>query len=151
MSAKPPFLAAAFFCDNLLIDQDGVGTAVRIVDRIFIQKLNEPGATVKEVGALTMYLSFKAGGYVGKAKLQVKATTPSGKTLGVTNIELEFSEQASGANLAFRSAFAFAEEGVHWLDVNLNGELVTRMPLDVQLLTPEMLRVPAPAPDAAGS
>jgi hypothetical protein len=140
MTTKPPYLAAAFFCDQVLQEQDGVASAIRIIDRIFIPELAPP-KDAKAAADMRMFISFKGGGYVGKATVKLAPTAPSGKALKEQQIEIQFSRELNaGANIIIRAALAFEEEGVYWFDVYCNDELVTRMPLDVQLMTPEMLR-----------
>jgi hypothetical protein len=141
MSAKPPYVAAAFICEKILQEQDGVASAIRIIDRIFIEKVNAPGDERTGAAELMIFISFKGGGYTGKADVLLAPTMPSGKPMKSQQLEVQFpKEHNAGANIVVRAAIAFHEEGVHWFNVSLNGELVTRMPLDVQQMTPEMLQ-----------
>lgn len=134
MSASIPHLIAALFCEKPLQEQDGVLSAIRIFDRVFIPKLeqNEPP---QQVFPLALLLMFKSGGYKGKAKVRVVPKAPSGVVRKDFEQEIELPEQPNaGANLILNIAFAPREEGVYWFEILVNGELVTRTPLDVQLL-----------------
>jgi len=158
MTANAPYLIAALFCENVLHEQDGVLTAVRIIDRIFVQRLSaaqKQGAATDMV-AINLFVSFKGGGYSGKGKLKMAPVSPSGKELKTQETEVEFPPQPNaGINLVIRGLIAFREEGVHWFRIYFNEDLVTQTPLDVQLMTPEMLQSlpggspgkPAAAPD----
>ncbi len=144
MNTKPPYLAAAFFCENVLTEQDGVASAIRIVDRLFIPKLSpaKPAeGTATPAALINLFISLKGGGYSGKGQVKFVPVTPSGKSLTPQEMEIEFpKEPNAGANIVVRTAIAFKEEGVYWFEIYFNGELVTRTPLDVQLMTAEMLQ-----------
>lgn len=140
MAIKPPYLAAALICENVLLEQDGVSSVIRIIDRIFVPELasdKEPSGLVP----LTLFLSFKSGGFVGKGTAKLIIVSPSGKAAKPQETPLEFKgDPNGGANMIVRAAIAFKEEGVYWFDVYYDSELVTRMPLDVQLMKTEMLQ-----------
>lgn len=139
MPAKAPYLNAGFFCENVLQESDGVVSAIRIVDRIFIPRVNALDSEQKEVAVLTLFLAFKSAGYVGEGTVKLSSVAPSGKQLKAIELKIELpKEPNAGANVIARSAFAFHEEGVHWFDVFFNDELVTRTPIDVQIMTTEM-------------
>jgi hypothetical protein len=153
MPAKGPYLVAAFFCENVLFEQDGVITAVRIIDRIFVQRIatEKKEGEVAEVVQINLFVSLKGGGYVGKGKLKMFPVSPSGKELKTQETEVELPAQPNaGVNLVIRGLLAFREEGVYWFRIYFNDELITQTPLDVQLMTPEMLQsLPGGAPGKA--
>jgi hypothetical protein len=139
MPAKPPYLNAVFFCENVLQEADGVVSAIRIVDRIFVPRINSQSSEPQDLVALTLFLGFKGGGYVGEGTVTLSSVAPSGKKTKSMDVIVQFpKEPNSGANVIARTAFTFHEEGVYWFDVVFNGELITRTPIDVQLMTLEM-------------
>jgi len=141
MPLNPPYLVSAVFCDKVLLEQDGVPSAIRIVDRIFVQKLSKEGVVPGGLYALTLLLMFKSGGYKGAAKIQIILRPPSGAGRPIIEQEIVIPEQVNaGANIVATVPLAPNEEGVYWFDVLLNGELVTRTPLEVQVLP---LQVPS--------
>lgn len=145
MPLKPPYLIAAIFCEKLLLEQDGVASAIRIVDKLLVKELSKKdGAPAGAVYALTILLMFKSGGYKGPAKVQLVPNRPSGETSKKIEQEVAMPEQANaGANLVLTIPFAPSEEGVYWFDVLLNGTLVTRMPLEVQVLPVQVQSSPS--------
>ncbi len=139
MPVQPPFLVAAFFCEKVLLEQDAVTSAIRIIDRVFVQEVaQEPRPTQTLLSQLTLYVSFRGAGYKGPAKLKIVPSSPSGKAPDITlEQSIDFPEQPNaGVNLVVPMALGFRETGVYWFEIYLNNELVTRTPLDVQLALP---------------
>lgn len=135
---------ASFFCERPLIEQDGVMSAIRIFDKIFVPKL-EQDEPPQSIVPLTLLLMFKGGGYKGPAKVRVVPKRPSGMVRPEFEQDIQLPEQQNGgANVIANVAFAPAEEGVYWFDVFVNDELITRIPLEVQLL-PSPTPMPQPA------
>ena len=135
MTTNRAHLTAAFFCERPLLEQDGVMSAIRIFDRIFVPQL-EQSEPPKAPVPLTLVLMFKSGNYSGPASVKISPVPPSGKKPS-KEIEqkLELPNQPNGgANLLANISFAPKEEGVYWFDIYFNGELITRTPLDVQIL-----------------
>ena len=132
MPARPPFLIAAIFCERPLFEQDGVISVIRIFDRIFVPRVPHPAEAAIP---LTLVLMFKGGGYKGKAKITILPRPPSNAERPKSEQEIQLPEQANaGANLIATIPFTPNEEGVYWFEVFVNDELVTRTPLDVQVL-----------------
>lgn len=131
---KPPYLLAAFLCEKVLTEQDGVTSAIRIFDRVFVPYLEKEDPP-KSAVALTLLLMFKSGGFKGKATVTISLFAPSGAKRPDTTQEVTFPEQVNGgANIVGNIAFSPKEEGLYWFEILLNGESVTRIPLDVQVL-----------------
>jgi hypothetical protein len=126
-----PYLAAAFLCERLLQDKDGVYSAIRLVDRIIQTATGpQPPAEMPPLPVnLTAFVSFKAGAARGRHTVTLRLEDPSGirSNLGTTGIVLEGDDR--GANVAAQLGMNLRLEGLYWIDVLLGGNLVTRMPL----------------------
>lgn len=132
MAAKQPLLLTAIFCERPLFEQDGVVSFIRIFDRIFVPNIPHPTETAIQ---LTLVLMFKGGGYKGKARVAILPRPPSNAERPRSEREIELPEQPNGGtNLIAILPFAPSEEGVYWFEIFVNDELVTRTPLDVQVL-----------------
>lgn len=132
---NPPFLTAAVFCENALREQDGVFSLIRVIDKIFVERLG----TKEQEGVVPtrLFIGFKSGGYSGKGKIRLVPISPSGKRLKVSELEIDFpKDPQAGVNIDVRADVAVQEEGVYWFEIYCNDELATRTPLDVQLWTP---------------
>ena len=74
-------MGAAFLCEKILMEGDGVASAIRIVDRPIHQPFTEdPQGPMEPLGhELTLFLIFKAGVAKGSMSLEVRLEKPSGE------------------------------------------------------------------------
>ena len=130
-----PYLSMAFFCEKLLREADGVLSAIRIVDRFSVQGTTEdmPASTI----AFTIVIVFKSGEFRGRAEIELKCTSPSGKPLPSTKFPVVFEGEGDrGTGVGVMIQFRAEEEGLFWFEVLLNAvggnpEPVTRIPLRI--------------------
>lgn len=129
-----PFLKAALFCENAIEDKEGVLTLVRVIDRV-VQQAIGPDAPA-EMPAISNYpltavLMFVSGSARGSLEVGLSLESPSGMAtnLGTSTILLEGEDR--GANLVARMALNLDQQGLYWLDVFVDGQRFTRVPLRV--------------------
>lgn len=128
-----PFLAAAFFCERVLQEKDGVLSAIRIIDR-FIHTITGADAPDKMPPfniQISILIAFKSGDAKGKQELKINPITPSGKTLPGISLPVLFEGIGRGNNINIGYAFEAQEEGLYWFDITLNNVLITKIPLSV--------------------
>jgi hypothetical protein len=138
---KPrPHLAAAFMCERIIEDKEGVLSAIRIVDTFTVEPPPQGALSpnAQAVARFTMLLSFKAGDAEGKYKLQLRLQGPSGKPLkskddpSDASFPLVFEGPShEGANVVVNFVLPIAEFGQYWFDVLVDDEVVTRVPFKV--------------------
>lgn len=134
-----PFLSSAVFCDNVLKDDDGAMTAVRMIDRVTISVPSDAPADLpsEDKQLLTQVeglVAFKTGDSPGKHEIKLVLNSPSGKRQAVMAHPAEFrAEPFGGFNLKLKMGIAVQECGLHWMDVLLDDRLMTRMPLLISL------------------
>ena len=128
-----PYVIAAFFCEKVLQEKDGVLTAIRIFDRISVQWPQGATPTDDVSIAVTLLTLLKGNGFVGPAKISISGEGPSGRVLnhGVSDIDVVFGSIDPAVNVIANVTLAVKEDGVHWFAVALNGEELTRTPLHV--------------------
>lgn len=148
MSGKPlPHLMAAFFCERILEEKDGVLSAIRIVDRITAQAqfAHPSGVVVQALPGvappekmppfpinLIALVAFKAGAAAGTFNLELLPRNPAGmKMPGISFPILVEGGEDRGINVRLQVNFVAETEGLYWFDVLLDGTLVTRIPLRV--------------------
>jgi hypothetical protein len=127
-----PFLQMAVFCEKVLQEQDGVLSAIRIVDRYITQPI--PGIEAPDLMPtikidVSIIIGLKPGNVTGKHELKIKPTSPSGKDLPGFSSPVLFEGEDQGANLILRYVFEANEEGIYWFDVSLDDNILTKMPL----------------------
>lgn len=142
-----PYLAAAFFCEKMLKEADGVSTFVRMVDILTVPKPDDlpvgPDGQPPLAGTMiTAVVSFKSGNATGEKPAKLVANFPSGRQMDIVAATPVFLGGEKGASLYVHMPVPVTEEGLYWYDVILDGETVTRMPLRIIYREPS----PAPAP-----
>ena len=128
-----PYLAAAFLCETVLQERDGILSAIRIVDRI-IATASGPSAPQQMPPVavnLTALIIFRSGDAKGSFTVKIQPVSPSGFRTPEVALPIFLEGDDRGANLVSIIAFQAREEGLYWFDVSLNKDLITRMPLRV--------------------
>ena len=145
-----PYVAAGFFCEHVIEGKDGVLSVVRIVDR-FTRTVTGPGAPDFMPPApvrAQLLVSLKSGDAQGRHEVSVTVEQPSGLTETIVpgaSVLLGGGER--GANLVFDLDWLAAQEGLHWFDVLLDGQRITRVPLRVAYMREETRGTLASGPD----
>lgn len=132
MADGGPFLAAAFFCERVIEDKEGILTVVRIVDRIVQTAIgvDTPDVMPPANVSLTLLIALRSGEARGRHDVQIAAENPSGlrKPLAQAfSVLLEGEDR--GANLVINLNFTAPQEGLYWFDVLVDQRRVTRVPL----------------------
>src|SRR5262249_40244121 len=122
-----PYLAAAFFCENVIEDKaDGALSAIRIIDKIDMilpetAAPDFPSEQNKLPVAISAVLSFKTGDATGDHDVRLVMESPSGRENPPFEQTLKFSkEQYGGANLRLNTTIMVVKGGLFWLDVYLD-------------------------------
>ncbi len=130
--AEKPYLAAAFLCERILHERDGVLTAIRIVDTFNVTLPPNLPPDAKPAIQITGLLSFKKsspGAEAEQHQAEIRLRTPSGREHPPAVFDVFFKpEQIAGANQIIQMNIGVEEFGLHWLDVLLDGEPITRIP-----------------------
>lgn len=149
---KVPFVAFALFCERVLQEQDGVLSAIRIVDRLNLHEAPRselPARTQAQViSGINLLIGLKSGEYKGKGTISLQAYTPTGERLEELKLEMQVELQggAHAQQLVVQLAgLPFTKEGVYWIDVLFDGTVLTRVPLSVSV-NPNSTTEPAPKP-----
>jgi hypothetical protein len=133
-----PYLAAAFFCEKVLREQDGVLTAVRIVDR-----WNVAGPTQEMVPTVIqafLVILFKSGIHRGQAQVTITPISPSNVRMQPIMLPVLFEgEDERGAGTIIPMGFPVQESGTYWFEVALSvpssgAQVVTAIPMRVAYL-----------------
>ena len=127
-----PLIAAAIFCDKVLAHADGSVSPIRLIDTYYTQGL-APDADPEERVPIRLegLVAFKSGEVRGQRTLRLIWTTPTGKRRLLMEQELQFKGGEAGINYRFNLLLNIKTEGLWWLDVQINGKRVTRMPLRI--------------------
>ena len=133
-----PYLTAAFFCERMLREQDGVLSAIRIVDR---WNISGPAPTIAPTVIQTFLATlFHCGIYRGQAQVTITPIAPSNHRLQPITLPVLFEDADDrGAGIIMPIGFPVQEDGTYWFEValskqNLPPEVVTYIPMRVVYL-----------------
>lgn len=128
-----PHVNAALLCEKVLQEGDGVLSLIRVVDRLTHAVTGEdpPEAMPPLPIDLTAVVMLKSDQARGRFRLTLRPETPAGLQLPAVEIPVHLDGEERGQNVIVRLAFVAEMEGLYWIDVLFEGELVTRVPLRV--------------------
>jgi hypothetical protein len=130
-----PFLIAAVMCEKVLTDKDGAISMIRAVDKI---TATATGPVVPEQMPptqvnLSLVIMLKAGEARGRFMVKIRPEAPGGVRLAETELPVSFpGAPDAGANLIVNFGLVAAHEGLYWIDILLDDQLLTRSPLRIE-------------------
>ena len=129
---------AAYFCDRVLQEQNGVLSTIRIVDRWTV---NGPTETMPLTVLQTfLVVLFKSGLYRGTGQLTLTPISPSNVRMEPIILPIVFGgDDDAGAGTVLPIGFPVQEDGPYWFEVSLAGQglptyVVTCIPMRVVYL-----------------
>jgi hypothetical protein len=123
-----PYITAAFICEKTLQEQDGVLSAIRIIDRITFTTTSD-GTLLQPRQALTFVITLKSGQARGTYTVSITQEMPSGQQAPFVEAPILLEGEDRGVNLILNGVFEPDEAGLYWWDVRFDGTLLTRIPL----------------------
>lgn len=133
-----PHLAAAFLCEKVLKEGDGVASFIRVVERFTVPKFSlppgvqlPPGATAAiQFNLVVILKSGDLGG--GKFGMRIALMKPDGSQSSSQPVDIFFNgADDNGVAVVSPITIPTPEEGLHWFDVYFEERLITRIPLRV--------------------
>lgn len=125
-----PYIQAAGICQTSIIDNMGLLSVVRFLDRIPVIGMT-PEMRPQPLANYQLVVALKSGEMRGKANLRVTPTTNTGRTLPPIEAAVLFEGEERGYVLAVPLNIVVEEEGLHWLELTLDGALLSRIPFRV--------------------
>ena len=147
-TAFGPYLNAAFLCEKVLEQKDGVLSVIRIIDRFtykYTVSSENPSTDVRTFKATFAFvLILKSGENPGVTNIKIVPKKPDNSTLPpiAQTIHLD-TPNNKGHNLVINSNFTFDQRGVWWFEVFINDMPRTKIPLEVIFLPQAMVQPPA--------
>lgn len=153
MSAFPtgPHVNAAFLCEKVLTEQDGVNSYIRVVDR-FVRQVVSPEQPMEippmQVSTV-LAIVLKPDRALGSFQIAVELEKPSGEKVPGHEFTVNFSGGPNaGVNVHVQLQVALDEAGLWWIDL-LGGEgrqLMSRVPMELQDQWIKGQVMPGPSP-----
>ncbi len=129
-----PYIQVACFCENVIKDDTGALSIIRIIDTLTSQaKGPEPPEEMPPVNIqLKLVLAFKSGTARGRYNLKIVPELPNGSTKDPMIMSVHFDGEEKGANVISNIPFAFEMEGLYWFIVYLDDERFTALPFRIK-------------------
>lgn len=129
MSNPKPWVNVAAFCEKVLIERDGVVSAIRIIDTITVLESPPPPAGLAlPVSAIVV---LKSGDVVvGESHVSLVLEEPDGTRKPFPEkFPVIFLGAEQGVNVVANFALPAQKFGLYWVEIIWNDELLTRIPL----------------------
>ena len=138
MGNAKPYLQAACVCENILIEPDTVPSLIRIVGKFIITPPDiEMPKGIPTGFPMKLFVSFKRGDSIGKGKVSVYGTRPDGSDGPKTDTEVVFPGGVSGtAQIKADFHIIDPQAGTYWFNVLWDDELITKIPVEVEITKP---------------
>jgi hypothetical protein len=134
-----PHLSAAFICEKILMERDGVPSFIRAAERFTIPVLPPipPGVPVPQMQTpplqTNLVVLLKAGDLkAGKYNLTIKLQQPDGNYAPDRTESIFFNGgEDQGALAVVQIMMAMPPEGLYWFEVYFEFQLLTKVPLRI--------------------
>lgn len=140
-----PYVQTAAICTTSLVDNQGLLSIIRMQDRIQLAGPTDQ-MQPQPLNMLSLVLSLKSGEMNGKYEIEVTPKGPSGETLPGFKVGALFEGHERGCVVITPLGVIATEEGLYWLDISVQGQLVTRIPFRVmyqKIVVPGMFPPPS--------
>lgn len=144
---RGPFLTAAFVCEKILEEKDGVKSAIRIIDRVTRTATGPAPPTEMEPFNydINLFISLKSGEQRGPLPLRITLVKPSGESLAPFEQTVVFEgEEDRGVSVIGKMIIKFDMPGIHWFHIHLKDVCLTQIPLRV-IYVPQVRRIQGPS------
>lgn len=131
---RGPYLTAAFICEKILEEKDGVKSAIRIIDRVTHTVVGpKPPQKMESFDYdVTLFVSLKSGEQRGPLTLRITLVKPSGESPKPLEQTIVFEgEEDRGVNVVVKMRIKFDVPGIYWFQIYLKDVCLTRVPLRV--------------------
>jgi hypothetical protein len=131
-----PYLTAAFICEKILREQDGVISAIRIIDRV-THSVAGPDVMEPFPYRIALVLMLKSGEALGNYQISIQPIKPeTNEKLPAVVYPVNFESPADrGVGICADMQIVFDVPGLWWFDIYLSGQgkvrRVTRIPFRI--------------------
>ena len=130
---KGPYLQIAAFCEQVIEDKTGVLSLIRVVDKITATSSGQQAP--EEMPAMDLnwkfVLALKSGELRGSYPIKIVRELPSAEIREPVELSVHLEGGNRGANVIADLRMTIDMPGIHWVNVYFNGELLTRLPIQV--------------------
>ncbi|MBA3356179.1 MAG: hypothetical protein H0U18_09645 [Pyrinomonadaceae bacterium] len=135
-SSQGPWVAFAVLCEKTIEDKLGRLTLINMVDQINVtpqQGQSAPDEPLAVPVRLIAAIGFKGGILKGPADIKLQITKPNGEAGPSMTVSALFQGDERGTNLITDLNLTLSEEGLYWIEVLVQEQIMTRIPLRLAL------------------
>ncbi|MEN6393355.1 MAG: hypothetical protein ABFD53_06075 [Anaerolineaceae bacterium] len=128
-----PFIHAACFVENVIRDDTGTFSLIRMIDRITraAASPNPPENMEPFDYPLRIFIGLKSGEARGHSEIRIVPELPNGQSLDPFIVKAHFEGEEHGFAAVFNIVMNFPYEGLYWFKVFVDDNLMTSMPLRI--------------------
>jgi hypothetical protein len=150
-----PWVNMAVLCESAGIAPDGLPyiRGVTTIVGFSFEMVGDGEPDIRQVAQpLTLLLSLVAGSARGEAMIRIDVDGPDGMSHLAAEARLPFNHDRAGHWLPIEIPNPFWRTGDYWFNVSIEGRLLTRIPVEVQVhVTRYPLGTTLPEPKAPGT
>jgi len=128
-------LNAALICERVLEEKDGTLSIIRIADRLAIEvagQLSDSDEPLVRVPGVLVLVFKRDTENASEHRINVSGTDSSGREVLSVEAPLRIAAGAGqGFDLIVPLAFPVSGGGLYWVNVAADGQLLTRIPIEV--------------------
>lgn len=132
METPRPYLIAALICEKVLQEKDGSLSIIRIADKLMYEMMEGAPEGARPTFQLEGLVSIKSGPATRTFNLRVVFNSPSGNKFEPPSSKIVLEGGDHGQNLILKMVIGLKEDGLYWLDVMVDSDVLTRIPLLVE-------------------
>ena len=132
MPNTKPFVVVATMCEKVLLEADGVTSAIRIVDTFSVEPIANASPDARPVIQLSGLVALKSGDLVGNFTVAVVFENADGERTAVSPAggwPVRFNGGEHGVQIKLDFRVEINRLGLVWFDVLFEDELLTRIPV----------------------
>lgn len=142
-----PYLTAAFFCERVLQERDGVMSFIRTIDR---WNVVGPTPTMSPtIIPTTLVVLFRSGIFRSSAQVAITPVSPTGERMQQVTAPVLFEgDDERGCGVILPIGFPVKEPGLYWFEVSLaapggaGGSVLTNIPMRIVYLQTGPMMMP---------
>jgi hypothetical protein len=131
-SLNGPWISFAVLCEKTIEDKAGRLSLINIVDQVNVG-VQSPQGVPEQMPQVAINLiaavGFKSGVLKGANDIKLAIVRPNGEAGPSMTVSALFQGDERGTNFVTELNLNFNEEGLYWIDVFVQNQLMTRIPL----------------------
>lgn len=129
--SQGPWVSFSVLCEKFIEDKLGRLSLINIVDQVNFTppQGQDPSQPLTVPIQLVAAVGFKGGVLKGPAEIKLQIVNPNGESGPSMMVSALFQGEERGTNLLTNINLVLNDEGLYWIEVYVNSQFMTRIPL----------------------